>query len=398
LDKKLFLYSRFRDCENITVLPTDFNPIEASVWDALQKQLPFKDLPGVSIRNISRDPQEPFDLSFELISGSNRVRVLCEVKRTFTPSLLQQIVPWIQRFKSLRPDVAIAAVSPMFSQQSQAYCVQNGINFLDLAGNIFIDVPGKLTVQRTGRRIKGLSTTESEGPRSLNVYSGRTSRILRVLLEKSKSWTLSAIARELDAETGRFRTIFPKTQIDFQISLGSISKALASLEEQLWIRRRGTSLIVPEPQRLLEQWAEKYRERYRWRLRSSFQANNPFGRELSDINKGLQSTITTPYIFSGAIAASDAPFVDIDQVEVFLIAGSDDRKLRDLKSEPNAGPTFRFTYPYDDGVFMYSRLVGQALVASPIQAYLDLYARGGRDFKQAGYLLENVIRPRWGTA
>src|ERR1700721_1854956 len=54
-------------------------------------------------------PQEPFDLSFELISGSNRVRVLCEVKRTFTPSLLQQIVPWIQRFKSLRPDVAIAA-------------------------------------------------------------------------------------------------------------------------------------------------------------------------------------------------------------------------------------------------------------------------------------------------
>ena len=180
------------------MLPTDSNPIEASVWDALQKQLPFKDLPGVSIRNISRDPQEPFDLSFELISGSNRVRVLCEVKRTFTPSLLQQIVPWIQRFKSLRPDVAIAAVSPMFSQQSQAYCVQNGINFLDLAGNIFIDVPGKLTVQRTGRRIKGLSTTESEGPRSLNVYSGRTSRILRVLLEKSKSWTLSEIARELD--------------------------------------------------------------------------------------------------------------------------------------------------------------------------------------------------------
>jgi hypothetical protein len=110
------------------------------------------------------------------------------------------------------------------------------------------------------------------------------------------------------------------------------------------------SLIVPEPQRLLEQWAEKYRERYRWRLRSSFQANNPLGRELSDINQGLQSTITTPYIFSGAIAASDAPFVDIDQVEVFLAVSSDDRKLRELKSEPNPGPKFRFTDPYDGGV------------------------------------------------
>lgn len=373
------------------------NPIEASVSDALEKQVPVKDLPGISIRNVRRQPEEPFDVTFELISGSNRVRVLGEVKRTFTPSILQQIVPWVERFKSLRPDVAIVVISPMFSQQAQAYCVQNGINFLDLAGNIFIDVPGKLTVQRTGRRIKGVSAAESEGPRSLNVFSGRTSRILRVLLETSKSWTLSEIARELAAETDRFRSIVPKTQIDFQISLGSISKAIASLEEQLWIRRRGMSLIVPEPRRLLERWAEKYRERYRWRLRSSFQTNNPFGRELTDINQGLQSIITTPYVFSGAMAASDAPFVDIDQVEVFLVAGSDDRKLRELKNEPNAGPKFRFTYPYDEGVFMYSRRVRQAPLTSPIQAYLDLYARGERDFKQAGYLLDNVIQPRWGT-
>jgi hypothetical protein len=158
------------------------------------------------------------------------------------------------------------------------------------------------------------------------------------------------------------------------------------------------SLVVPEPQRLLEQWAEKYRERYRWRLRSSFQTNNPFGRTLEDINPGLKSIITTPYLFSGAIAASDAPFVDIDQVEIFLIAGASDRQLRELKSEPDAGPKLRFTYPYDDGVFMYSRRVSEAPLASAIQVYLDLYARGGRDFKQAEYLLANFIRPRWGKA
>lgn len=378
--------------------PTFSNPIEASIADAFEKQLPVKDLPGISIRDVRRQPEEPFDLSFELISGSNRVRVLGEVKRTFTPNVLQQIAPWVERFKFLRPDIAIAVIAPMLSQQAQAYCIQNGLNFLDLAGNIFIDVPGKLTVQRTGRRTKGLSAAESEGPRSLNVFSGRTSRILRVLLEYPKSWTLSDISRELAAETERFRASVPNAQLDFQVSLGSISKATASLEEQLLIRRRGMSLVVPEPQRLLEQWAEKYRERYRWRLRSSFQTNNPFGRTVDDINPGLTSMITTPYVFSGAIAASDAPFVDIDQVEIFLIAGGGDRQLRELKSEPNSGPNLRFTYPYDDGVFMYSRRVSRAPLASPIQVYLDLYARGGRDFKQAEYLLVNIIRPRWGTA
>lgn len=56
-----------------------------------EKQLPVEDLPGISIRDLRRQPEEPFDLSFELISGSNRVRILGEVKRTFAPNVLQQI-------------------------------------------------------------------------------------------------------------------------------------------------------------------------------------------------------------------------------------------------------------------------------------------------------------------
>ncbi len=69
-----------------------------------------------------------------------------------------------------------------------------------------------------------------------------------------------------------------------------------------------------------------------------------------------------------------------------------------LKSRPNTGPKLRFITPYDAGVFMYSKQVGTALVVSPIQAYLDLYARGGRDLKQAEYLLNNVIQPKWRSA
>ena len=62
---------------------------------------------------------------------------------------------------------------------------------------------------------------------------------------------------------------------------------------------------------------------------------------------------------------------------------------------PNTGPKLRCITPYDAGVFMYSKPVGTAQVVSPIQAYLDLYARGGRDLKQAEYLLNNVIQPKW---
>ena len=224
-------------------------------------------------------------------------------------------------------------------------------------------------------------------------------------------------------------------EVDFKISLGSVSKAVASLEEQLGVRRRGTAVIVAEPLRLLQQWGEKYKERYRWRLRGSFQAGNPFGKDLAAIAEGIGPLVQGAYAFSGAIAAtSDAPFVDVDVVDVFVLNGEREARLRDLMSQPNAGavwgdrvgvgdgtgyglgtgsgggfgdgsgygsglqPALRFITPYDAGVFMYSKQVGAAPVVSPVQAYLDLYARGGRDLKQAEYLLNNVIQSQWRAA
>jgi hypothetical protein len=62
------------------------------------------------------------------------------------------------------------------------------------------------------------------------------------------------------------------------------------------------------------------------------------------------------------------------------------------------GPPLRFIVPFDAGVFMYCRRKGAALEVSLIQAYLDLYARGGRDLKQAEHLLEQAIAPRWSAA
>jgi len=370
---------------------------ERLIADTLRNQGPIKDLSGVSIRNVCEQPEEGFDIRFQLVSGASRIQVLGEIKPAFTPRLLEEISPWVKRLKSLRPDIAIAVLTPMLSPQAQAFCVANAIDFMDLAGNLYVNVPGKFTLQRSGRRLRGLSKSDSS-ERAINVFSGRFSRVLRVLLEKPKPWTVTEIARELQTETIRSRAV-PGTQIDFEISLGSISKVITSLEEQLLVRRRGRTIVVPEPSRLLGQWAEKYKERYRWRLRNSFQTSNPFGRDLQSIAKGLEELIQDQYAFSGAIAVSkEAPFVDIDVANVFLISKESDAKLQNLKSQSIVGPTLRFIDPYDAGVFMYSKKAGKTAIVSIIQAYLDLYARGGRDLKQADYLLSKSIQPLWKAA
>jgi len=356
---------------------------------------------GVAIRKVRMEPEQPFDISFELQSGANRVQVLGEIKPTFSPRILEDIAPWIRRLRSMRPEVSVAVIAPALSLQTQAFCLQKQIDFIDLVGNISINVPGKFTLQRTGIRGPRESAERSRGEKTINVFSGRSSRVLRVLLQKPKSWSVTEIGRELSGETERFASRFPNAKIRFEVSIGAVSKAIASLEEQLLVRRRGTAIVVPEPVRLLQQWAEKYKERYRWRLRSSFQTNNPFGNDLDRINGGLQTMLRGVYAITGALAVkAAAPFVDIDVVDVFVTKKTNDSTIRELKSKPGAGPTFRFIYPYDDGVFMYAGAAGLGLapVVSDVQAYLDLYARGGRDLKQANYLLSSVIQRRWEAA
>ena len=398
--RNIFLYIVFLVQENsISMAQAWTNSTERQLAAALRDQVPVKDLPNVSIEDVQEKPEQPFDISFELRSGRNRIRVLGETKQTFTPRIIAEIAPWIRRLKSLRPDLSVALVAPALSDQAQAFCIENGIDFLDLAGNISINVPGKFTLRRTGMRARALPGQKSDARQTSNVYSGRYSRVLRVLLENPKQWTLTEIDRELKEQSAKFSERFPKApKTEFAVSLGAISKAIASLEEQLWVRRRGMAIVVPEPARLLAQWAEKYKERYRWRLRSSFQTPNPFGVDLTGIIGGLEQLIPGMYALTSAMAASvDSPFVDIDVVDVFLLSGKAEASLRKLKAESKRGPLLRFIIPYDAGVFMYAKQALQGTVVSGIQAYLDLYARGGRDLKQAEYLLENTIEPAWRT-
>jgi len=372
--------------------------LEKEVVQALRTQVPVRDLPAVRIREVKTQPKDGFDVEFQLESGQRSILVYGEIKPAASPKLLEQLAPWIRRMRSLRKDVAFALICPVLAPRSQAYCIENGIDFLDLAGNVSINVPGAFTLQRLGMR--GQSRATANEPPAINVFSGRSSRILRVLLERPKPWTLTEIANELLAESNRANREFSTKKMSFGVSLGAISKALSSLEEQLWIRRQNSAVLLPEPRRLLLEWAEKYKERFRWRLRSSFQTANPFGKNIPEINAGLQSLRPTPYAFTGAAAAIEAPFIDLDRVDIFLLPNQDDTKLRQLNQRPAPleAPKLRFIYPYDEGVFLYAKRDSLFPRVSNIQAYLDLYARGGRDLKQADLLLDKAIAPRWTSA
>src|SRR5271156_6227870 len=329
---------------------------EASIIRALEDQIPFTQLPGVRASNVAKSP--PFDICFDLESGRNKVRVYAEIKQTISPKQLETIAPWIGRLKAIEKDAAFAIICPVLSVQAQNYCMEMGIDFLDLAGNMSINVPGKFVLQRVGQRSKESSQT-TPSLRDVNIFSGRFSRILRVLLQNPRAWTLSEIARELEKESGG-NVVISKMAGDsamtFSVSLGSISKALSTLEDQLWVRRRGSTVLLPEPKRLLLAWAAKYRERYRPRLQKSVTYPNPFGKDLARINDELESLSLGAFAFTGpAAAVLRAPFIDLDTVDVYLPSPNQRKKVQNLTRGQTDGPPLRFLEPYDLGVFMYAK-------------------------------------------
>jgi len=208
-------------------------PALDAVLEGLREGRPFEGLPGVSISKQNAETAGPFDLRFELKSGSNKVFVLGEVKRHVTPKQLEQISPWIARLKSLQPETAVAIIAPYMSPQAQKFCIENAIDFIDLAGNLSVNVPGKFTLQRLG--VIGKSESDArENTRIQNVYSGKASRVLRVLLQKPRTWNLTTLGNELTAETRINPLVGAASDVRrgrFEISLGSISKALSTLDQ-----------------------------------------------------------------------------------------------------------------------------------------------------------------------
>jgi hypothetical protein len=266
------------------------------------------------------------------------------------------------------------------------------VDFIDLAGNVYINVPGKLLLQRVG-----MEPQRESGPSFYrNPFSGKSSRVLRVLLEDArKPWTLSAITEELAVQTRSS----PCAGLSFEVSSSLVSRVLRSLEEELLVMRRNSSIVVPDRRRLLSRWAQEYQNRYRWYLRRSFEISNPFGENLESVVQDLNSRVGRQcYAFTGAAAASKAaPFVDVDTIDLYVPDEARAEKVqKSVAGTTSAGPDLRVIYPFDAGVFLYSRLLSNEVpVVSYVQTYLDLFAQGGRDLTQAEYLFEKRIAPAW---
>ena len=293
--------------------------------------------------------------------------ILVEVKDNGQPRYAREAVTrLLLGLQRTDADYAVF-VAPYISPRGAEICRENGIGYIDLAGNSYISFDS-IFIQKEGK-----SNPFKRETHLRSLFSPKSERILRVLLNSAKArWKVAELAEEAG------------------VSLGLVSNVKKLLEDQEWL---GDGLTLAEPDALLQAWTQNY----------AYTRNEVFSlyslEEIPEIEARLDAycrTNAVPFGFTGfSGAARYAPAVRYRQVMAF-VDGEIEALSADLDLKPvDSGANVLILSPYDAGVLYGAAEVDGSQVVSPIQVYLDLVNYRGRGEEAAAAVYEQVLRKRW---
>ncbi|MGH7318632.1 MAG: type IV toxin-antitoxin system AbiEi family antitoxin [Candidatus Rokuibacteriota bacterium] len=336
-------------------------PTRNEILASLRRRLPEL-LPTLRVRSEPSSGKGPADLILRLRSPGRTRRLVCAVKSVGEPRYLAQAITALTLAVRNDPRSYPIVVAPYIAPEGQRLCQEAGIGYLDLAGNAYLRFDGILVDRRSG------APPSRAKARLRRLFSPRSSRILRVLLEQpGETWTLARLATEAG------------------LSLRTAHLMINALEEKAFVDKRRGAISLTKPGELLDLWAQNYRlEVHRQQTFYTF-VRDP--RALAVRLTAHAVAHREPLaltLHSGA--ARVAPFVRSPDVHAYF-RGDLDRLVKSLDLRPvETGGTVHLLEPYDAGVFYRLQTARKIQVVCNTQLYLDLITYPARGREQAEVL------------
>lgn len=269
-------------------------------------------------------------------------------------------------------------VANRVSPQTAAAWRGKGQSFIDLQGDVFVEVPG-LLIDKKVRRQRLAKQSQSH---PVDPFADRASSISRYLLNHppGRSWGV----RELSSIT--------------QVSLGTTSKVVRALEERdlVVVTRRGrnAAVSVPRPRLLFKSWTSVYD----WNRNPSLTVRAPVG-DLKEFLRSLPRRIpsaSTPWAVTlHAGAALIAPHATWNQIHLYVnvpTATLLERFAADLNWPPAPDGRVTLMRPYyRQSVWKDVHRQAGIPVVDDLQLALDLWNYPARGREQAEYILKRKL-------
>jgi hypothetical protein len=248
-------------------------------------------------------------------------------------------------------------------------CEDSGVSWADLSGNADISALNLRIL------IGGQPNLFKNPGRPSSPFAPKSARIARwLLINADKSMT----QRELSFAT--------------KMDEGFTSRIVARLEEKgLVSRKKDGSIIVPDPNLLLDSWREEYDFKKNRIIKGHMAArsSDDILRKIADLLlkediKHAATGLSGAWLYSKFAGFRIVTFYIEEQLSKEIV------KILGFREEER-GSNVWFAVPKDEGVFHGSEKVEGIHCAHPVQVYLDLSGHPERAIEAAGNLRNEFL-------
>lgn len=303
--------------------------------------------------------REPYDAVIQI----GEQTFYCIAKKNARNSNLGIIINQIEEFKhSIKKDKELLFVGEYIAKEVANSLIINGINYLDVAGNCFINTQ-KLKIIIEGKKILK--------PKNINQA--------RAFQEAGLKLILLLVTEETALESS-YRVLADKSGI----ALGSVSQIMKELEESNFILKTNDKRVIKNRGELIERWVVSYNEILKPRLfRKSYKTIN-----FDDLRISVKNSKNNFIFFGGEPGASEITEY-LKPLEYIIYSNEDLNQLgKELKLIPDKNGNVKIYNTCWSEKFEYKK----KNIAPPLVIYADLIGSGNnRNIETAKMILENEL-------
>ncbi len=342
-------------------------------------------LPPLQIACIKLEPQfggkRQFDALIEVRSGGLCSRFAVEIKASSTPIAFRSAVHEVKG-TMLSTGTLPMIMLPYLSESQLQELEQDGVSGLDLCGNGVVMAPGGLFVFRTGQ--------PNLYPRSTpikNVYRKNSSMVPRVFLAQAQFERVTEVLTAINT-----RNVLGEALGRPPMSMGTVSKAIKAMEEDLIVSREQGPLKLIQPDKLLEKLLGNYQP-----MRPVDVIRRKVSATVTDLPSvlaDLGKELNIPVVATGLASATQYAVMQRGDMLSVYCPRPEALLARLSSSESDRFPNLEIIPSEDETDYFDSRLDAQTGFrwASPIQSYLELMRGDKRDQEIATQVLTELIR------
>ena len=355
------------------------NPDQVAVIKWLKEGI--LSLPPLRFALREEQPNYPndrfWDFEIEAQWGDQSAVFAVQYKSLFTPKAFQQTLNQC-RVARLPANRYPLVMLPYLRPEQLDELERNGISGVDWCGNGVVIVPDKIRVFRSGGRNQFATYSPIK-----NIYRRNTSMVPRLLLTVARFTSV----HEILAEVNR-RNLFVQRADALAMSMGTVSKALKQLEDDLIVGRNAEIRLL-QADKLLEQLQQNYEPPTARTVR--LKVDCEFTQLPQLVSTKLEKS-PAPLVATGLSSVSR--YATMQRGELLSLYCPEAKRVQAAIGgrETDRFPNVELIETLEQPLYFDAREESGFYWASPVQTWLELMRGDKRDRETAEQVRESILR------